>query len=91
MRLAKFADEFHVIHALIAEMRRIVIETEARMILHRRQRAPGGGDVEGDFRGMDFECKVDVLLFKHVEDGQPAFGKVGEAPFQKSWLVGGNA
>ena len=74
---AEFADEFHIVHALITEMRRVVIETKARMILDRFERALGGNNVEGDFRGMHFERKVDVFLFKHIEDGQEAFGEVG--------------
>ena len=53
------------------------------MILHRRQRAPGRRDVEGDFRGMHFEREVDVFFFKHVKDRQPAFGEVGETFVQK--------
>ena len=82
MRSRKFADELHVVHALIAEVRRVVVEAEARVVLHRLERALGGGDVEGDFRRMHFEREVDVFLFEHVEDRQPAFGEIGEALVQ---------
>jgi len=37
---------------------------------------------EGDFRRMNFEREVDVLLFKHVENRQPAFGEIGKTLFQ---------
>ena len=83
MRSPKFADELHIVHALITEVRRVVIETEARMIFHRFERALGGGDVEGDFRRMHLEREVDVFLFEHVEDRQPAFGEIGKAFVQK--------
>ncbi len=86
--VGEFADEFHVVHALIAEVRGIVVEAEARMIGHGLEGAPGGGDVEGDLGGMDFEGEVDVFIVKHVEDGQPAFGEIGIA-FVEEFLAGG--
>ena len=64
--VAKFADEFHIIHALITEVRRVVIETETRMISDGVERAPGGGDVERNFRRMHFKREVDVFLFKYI-------------------------
>jgi hypothetical protein len=84
--VAEFADEFHIAHALITEVRRIVIETETRMIFDRRQRAFGCGDIERDFRRMYFECEVDVFFFKHIENWQPAFGEIGVA-FVEKFLI----
>ena len=86
--VAKFPDEFHIVHALIAEVRGIVIETEAGMIFHGMKGAFGGSDVERDFGGMHLEGEVDVLFFEDVEDRQPAFGKIGKATFEES-LIGG--
>ncbi len=79
--VAELADEFHIVHALIAEMRRIVIKAKAPMIFHRFQRALRRGDVERDFGRMHFEREVDVVLFEHVKDRQQAFGEIGEALF----------
>ena len=89
--LAEIADEFDVVHALIAEVRRIVIESEALVISNRSQRALGGSDVECDFRGVDFEREIHIDFFKRIEDRQPALGEVLEAFFVillRSWREG---
>jgi len=65
--IRKSADKLYIIHPLITEVRRVIIEPEARMVFYRSQRAFSRGDVEGDFRGMHFEGEVNVLLFKHIE------------------------
>ena len=51
----EFADEADVVDALVAEVRRVVVEPEGRMVLECRERALGAGDVEGDFRRVDFQ------------------------------------
>ena len=47
--VAELADELDVIDALIAQVRGVVVEAKALVILHRFHARVGGGDVEGDF------------------------------------------
>ena len=58
MRSANFADELHVIDALVDEVGGIVVEAEGCAIPDGVEGALGGDDVEGDFGGMDFEGEV---------------------------------
>src|ERR1700722_8324429 len=55
-------EKFDVIDALVCEMGGVEIEAEAGVIFDGCQGAVGGGDVEGDFAGVDFEGEVDVLF-----------------------------
>ena len=82
MRFGEFADELHIIHALITQVRRVVIETEARVTLHGFERTPGRGDVERDLRRVHFQGEVDVFLFKAVENRQPPLREIGKALVQ---------
>jgi hypothetical protein len=69
----------HIVDALIAEVRGIVVEAEARMVAHSRQGAFGGGRVEGDLGGMHLEREPHAALGEHVEDRVPPLGELGEA------------
>ena len=77
--LAECADELHVVHALVAEMRRVVVEPEATVALHRLDRALRAGDVERDLGRMHLEAEVHVRLVECLEDGQPALCEIVEA------------
>src|SRR5947199_3519645 len=58
----------HVVHALIPEVRRIVVEAETLVPFHRLDRALGAGGVEGDLGRVHFQTEVDVQLVELVED-----------------------
>ena len=73
------ADEPDVIDTLVTEVRRIVVEPEARVAPDRRERTVGRGDIESNFGRMDLEAEVDVDLVERVEDRTPAFAEVSEA------------
>jgi hypothetical protein len=75
--------ELDVIHALIGQVRGIVIEAESACGADGVEGALGGGDVEGDLRGMDFQGEVDVLLFEFIEDRPPAAAKSSKPRCQK--------
>ena len=77
----ELVDELHVIDALIAEMARVIVESEGRMEIHRLQRALGAGDVERDLRGMHFERETHALLLKLIEDRLEALREVLVAVF----------
>ena len=66
--VAEGADEFHVVDALIPEVRRVVVEAKTLVPFHRRDRALGAGDVERDLGGMHFEREVHVGLVEGLED-----------------------
>src|SRR5262249_21306007 len=85
--LSEGADKFHIIHVLVAQMRRIVVEAETLVPLDRVDRTLGAGDVESDFRGMHLERKIDIFLVKSIEDRRPAPGEIVEA-FLPVLLIG---
>ena len=74
--LGELADEFHIIHPLIAEMRGIVVETKPLVMPHRLERAFGRCDVEGNFGRMHLEREIHIHFFKGIKDRQPTLGKV---------------
>jgi len=69
-------NELHVVNSLVTEMRRIVVEPEAPVSSHRRDRAFGGCEVEGDLSGMDFEGKVDVDAIERLKNRAKTPGEV---------------
>src|SRR6266581_455187 len=72
----KGTDEFDVIHALIAQVRRIVVEAKALVPPHRVDGPLGRGDVEGNLRRMHLEGKIHVHLVELRQDRLPASGKI---------------
>jgi hypothetical protein len=73
--VGELADEPDIIHALVAEVRGIVVETETLVVADGRQRALGGGDVEGDLGRMHFEREVHVTLSKASRIGSQRLAK----------------
>ena len=84
---AKGVDELHVIHALVAQMRWVIVEAEALVSLHRLNRPLGGGDIERDFRGVDFQREIDIGLVKLGQDRAETLREVVE-PFLPVFLIG---
>ena len=82
------ANEFHVVHALVAEVGGIVVEAEALVIADRIERALCGYDVKSDFCWMNFESEIHILFLKYIKDGGEAFGKIIIA-FLQIGLIGG--
>jgi len=76
IRSGKSIDELHVIDALVAEVARVVVEAECRVIADRLEGALGEGDVERDFRGMHFQGVADAVVLILVEDRPEALGEV---------------
>lgn len=70
--VGKLANKADIVDALVAEVRGIVIEAEARVMVDGGQGALGRGDIEGDFGRMDLKREVDVFCIEHVEDRPPA-------------------
>ena len=75
---AEVADEFHIVHALIAEVTRIVVKSETWVMVNRFQRSRRTGNIKGDFRRMHFQREIHTLCFKHIENRRPTIGEVLE-------------
>ena len=57
--ISKLVDKLHIINALITQMAGVVVETEGRMVINRFQSTFCGGNVKGDFRGMNLQTILD--------------------------------
>jgi hypothetical protein len=77
--VAEGADELRRSHALVAEVRGVVVEAETLVALDRRDRALRRGDVERDLGRVHLEGEVHVELVVGLEDRAEALGEVGEA------------
>ena len=66
--VGKGADELDVIHALVAKVRGVVVETESLMATYRFDRTLGRSNVESDFGWVNFQREVDVQLVVGVKD-----------------------
>src|SRR5690554_1154078 len=75
----ELADEPHIIDALVSEVRRVVIEAETDVAFDRLDGPLGRRRVEGDLRRVHLQREVDVFLFEHFQDGQPAAREIIEA------------
>src|SRR4029079_12843845 len=72
------ADERDVVDALVREVRRVVVEPEARVAPDRFERALRGGDLERDLRRVHLQREVHALALERVEDGTEALPEVCE-------------
>lgn len=86
--ITKFADESDVVHALVGEVRRIVIEAKTFVMFDSIEGAVSRSNIKRDFGRMDFEGEINVFLIEDFEDGQPAFGEIRK-PALKKFLAGG--
>jgi hypothetical protein len=71
--------EGDVVDALVAEVRRVVVEAEGGVAVDGLDGALGGGDVEGDLGRVHLEREAHAELGVGVEDRRPAAGEVVEA------------
>ena len=69
--LAEYAQELDVVDALVAEVRRVVVEAERRMTADLLEGALGGRYVERDLGGVHLERELDAVLSEHVENWLP--------------------
>ena len=76
--ISKLVDKLHIINALITQMAGVVVEPEGRMVINRFQSTFCGGNVKGDFRGMNLQTILDTLLLEQIHDRPPAISKVLE-------------
>ena len=74
----KPAMKLDVVHALVAEMTRIVVEAEGGVVSEGLESAFGAHYIEGDFRGVHLEGELDPLGLEHIQDGRPPVGQVLE-------------
>jgi len=74
--IVEFPEKADVVDALVAEVGRIVIESEGGMVVECLEGPFGGGDVEGDFGRMDFQRVFDPEFLELIEDGFEAGGEV---------------
>ena len=71
---------FHVVHTLITEMGRIVIETKTLVPLLTAAMASWALAIsKGDFGRVNLESEVHIVFFKSVEDRPEALRKIGES------------
>ena len=83
----ELAEEFHVIHPLVTEVGRIVIKSEALVMIHRCESAMSRSYVERDFGGMHFQGEIHVQTVKDFQNRQKAAAKIIES-FLKIILTG---
>ena len=57
----------------------VEIESERRPAAQGLQRPAGGGDVEGDLRGVDFEGEADAAFVENVQNRIPHRGEMAES------------
>src|SRR3982751_5249328 len=77
--VAEHADEFHVVDALIAKMRRVVVKSETLVALDRGDRELRAGNIKCDFRRVHLEGKVYIVLLKRIQDRAETFAEISEA------------
>jgi hypothetical protein len=73
---AELAQEREVVDALVAEVARVEVESELRVIAERRERAAGRDDVERDLGRVDLEREDDVLALALGQDRAPCGGEL---------------
>ncbi|MCY1363630.1 hypothetical protein D9M69_503990 [compost metagenome] len=76
-------DKFEVVQLLQQEMRRVVVDAAARVVVHALQEHLEGGAVEQVFARVQFEANIAVGVFKGVEDGHPAFRELVKRRFDQ--------
>jgi hypothetical protein len=79
----EFAQKPYVINALVAEMGRVVVESEPAMVFDRLQSSVGGGDIERDLSWMDFESEVYVDTVERIENWNEPLSEVVESLLNK--------
>ncbi|MDT4857327.1 hypothetical protein FQZ97_917480 [compost metagenome] len=77
-------DELQVVQLLQQEVRGVVVDAAAGMVVDALQKHLEGGAVEQVFARMQFEADVAVGVFKGVEDRQPALGEFVECGFNQA-------
>src|SRR6187551_268763 len=76
--IAEALDERDVVHTLIAEVARVVVEPERGPTIHGFECALRRGDVEGNLRRVHLEREADACRVERVEDRIPAIREVTE-------------
>ena len=71
-------DELEIVERLQHEVRRVVVDAAARVVVDLGQEALEGGAVEQVLARMDLVADVDALLVESVEDRPPAPRQLGE-------------
>ena len=74
-------DIFEVVEALQDEVRRVIEQAGAGMVIRMMKEGLVGDAVVQVFSGMDLIAKVYAVLVKFVQDGKPAGGEFFETGF----------
>ena len=74
--VAELANEFYVVDTLVAEVRRIVIESKTLMAIDSRNGPLSGSNVESNFCRMYFKSEVNIGFVKRFKNRQPSFCKI---------------
>lgn len=77
--VGELADEFGWVHALPLQVAGVEVEAETRMMADGLQGPLGAPEVKGDFRGMDFQGKIDPLSIEFLQNRRPDFGEFSVA------------
>ena len=84
--VAERADEVYIIHTLVAEMTRIVIESERLAATDRVYCPLGRRDIECYFGGVYFQAEFHIYLIEYIENRIPAVGEVLKARIDRGGI-----
>src|SRR5271165_94865 len=77
-------DEAEIVHALLNEVARVVIDVAALVAADRVEKHVERIAVEDVFARVNFEAEIDAILVINVEDGFPAAALLGETFLDQS-------
>ena len=83
--------ELYVIHSLVSQVGRIVVEAESRVVVQCFQCFSGRGNIEGNFSGMYLKAIFYPQVPVGIQDGFPLGGKAGKPFFYHGGRGGGKA
>ena len=80
----KKLDEFHIVHPLVPQVRRVIIKPKRLCPLPRRSPRSALAMSKGDFSGMNLKGEVDAMLVEGVQDRSESLGEIIETLFPSS-------
>ncbi len=72
-------DEADIVEVLQPEVRRVVVDAAARMVVEQAEEAFEAGAVEQVLARVEFETRIDTHFVMEVEDRPPAVRQLGES------------
>ena len=83
-------DELDIVELLQHEVRGIVVDAAARMVVEPLQEHLEGGAVHHVLAGMQLEADVDAVVLVNVEDRLPALRQLVEGRLDQARRRGGH-